>query len=145
MVFFINRGYNMIITGRRNTYVNYNIDTVHLQADYNSDTLQGALIIHITGHYNTDTLHLQGALIHKGLYISYYSPFTFYRYIFLQYNTIHYITGRLIHTAIYTGTTYIFFTIQIHYITLHLTYTYQRYSQFLANLTQILHFSFFLA
>ena len=37
--FFINRGYNMIITGRRNTYVNYNIDTVHLQADYNSDTL----------------------------------------------------------------------------------------------------------
>ena len=92
----------MIITGRRNTYVNYNIDTVHLQADYNSDTL-----------------HLQGALIHKGLYISYYSPFTFYRYIFfLQYNTIHYITGRLIHTAIYTGTTYIFFTIQIHYITL---------------------------
>ena len=56
------------ITGRLNTYVtlhvHYNTDAVHLQADYNSDTLQGALIhttlytftMHLQADYNSGTL-----------------------------------------------------------------------------------------
>ena len=72
---------------------------------------------------NGSFITLQGALIHT-------VTLHFYRYIFLQHNTVHHFFYRyvtlqdaLIHTAIYTGTTYIYITyigtffLQIRYIT----------------------------
>ena len=62
--FLINRGYNTDTVHLQGALIHtllymfyYNTDTVHLQADYNSDTLQDALI---NSQYRYSTL--QGAL-----------------------------------------------------------------------------------
>ena len=69
---YYNRYRHVTFTGRLNTYGTihrHNLHfTIHLQADYNIDTLQNTLILTAlytgtTYIYNADAVHLQGALI----------------------------------------------------------------------------------
>ena len=62
--------------------------TIHLRVDYNTDTLQDALIHTVlyagaTYIYNSDTVHLQDALIHALLYILYIHILGYSHFLFL--------------------------------------------------------------
>ena len=77
--------------------------TIHYSTLHFTGTLQYRYI-YIIVHYSTDTFfyYTTGRLnIYGTLHFILQPPYTIWIHFFLQYNTIHYITGRFIHTAIY--------------------------------------------